>query len=155
MYTLQHVIYILLRNNGPLETTYIYIYIYTHTYIYTLWTCVHAQSHLTLCDPIGCSSTRLLCPWDFPGKNTGVGYHFLSQGIFLTQGSNLRLCVSYISRWIIYHCTTWETLYLSICHLSTYTYVCVCLCVCVYTHISHLESVFKLFILDFFQVHHS
>ena len=27
-------------------------------------------------------------PWDFPGKNTGVGCHFLLQGIFLTQGSN-------------------------------------------------------------------
>ena len=32
--------------------------------------------------------SRLLCPWDFPGKNTGVGCHFLLQGIFLTQGSN-------------------------------------------------------------------
>ena len=31
---------------------------------------------------------RLLCPWTFPGKNTGVGCHFLLQGIFLTQGSN-------------------------------------------------------------------
>ena len=27
----------------------------------------------------------------FPRKNTGVGYHFLLQGIFLTQGSNPRL----------------------------------------------------------------
>ena len=26
-------------------------------------------------------STRLFCPWDFPGKNTGVGCHFLLQGI--------------------------------------------------------------------------
>ena len=32
--------------------------------------------------------TRLLCPWDFLGKSTGVGYHFLFQGIFPTQGSN-------------------------------------------------------------------
>ena len=31
---------------------------------------------------------RLLCPWDFPGKNTGVGCHSLLQGIFLTQGLN-------------------------------------------------------------------
>ena len=31
---------------------------------------------------------RLLCPWDFPGKSTGVGFHFLFQGIFPTQGSN-------------------------------------------------------------------
>ena len=29
-----------------------------------------------------------LCPWNFPRKNTGVGYHFLLQGIFPTQGLN-------------------------------------------------------------------
>ena len=44
-----------------------------------------------------------LCPWDFPGKNTGVGCHFLLQGIFLTQGSDppLLLC-----RWTLYHLVT-------------------------------------------------
>ena len=31
---------------------------------------------------------RLLCPWDFLGKNTRVSYHFLLQGIFPTQGWN-------------------------------------------------------------------
>ena len=31
---------------------------------------------------------RLLCPWDSPGKNTGVGCHALLQGIFPTQGLN-------------------------------------------------------------------
>jgi len=31
---------------------------------------------------------RLLCLWKFPRKNTGVGCHFLFQGIFLTQGEN-------------------------------------------------------------------
>ena len=30
----------------------------------------------------------LLCPWDSPGKNTGVGSHFFPQRIFLTQESN-------------------------------------------------------------------
>ncbi|KAB0356771.1 hypothetical protein FD754_000927 [Muntiacus muntjak] len=35
--------------------------------------------------------TRLLCPWDFPGKNTGMSYHFLLQGVFPTQGSNPHL----------------------------------------------------------------
>ena len=34
---------------------------------------------------------QLLCPGDSPGKNTGVGCHFLLQGIFLTQGLNLHL----------------------------------------------------------------
>ena len=32
--------------------------------------------------------SRLLCPWDFPGKDTGVGCHFLLQGIFPFQRSN-------------------------------------------------------------------
>ena len=32
--------------------------------------------------------TRLLRPWDFPGKSTEVGCHFLLQGIFPTQGLN-------------------------------------------------------------------
>ena len=34
---------------------------------------------------------RLLCPWDFPGKNAGVDCHFLLQGIFPTHESNLGL----------------------------------------------------------------
>ena len=36
----------------------------------------------------GLQPARLFCPWDLPGKNTGVGCHFLLQGVFLTQGSN-------------------------------------------------------------------
>ena len=38
--------------------------------------------------PRGLQPARLLHPWDFPGKSTGVGCHALLQGIFLTQGSN-------------------------------------------------------------------
>ena len=37
--------------------------------------------------PHGLQSTRFFYPWDFPGKDTGVGCHFLLQGIFPTQGS--------------------------------------------------------------------
>ena len=33
-------------------------------------------------------STRLICPWNSPGKNTRVGCLSILQGIFLTQGSN-------------------------------------------------------------------
>ena len=44
--------------------------------------------------------TRLLCPWNSPGKNTGMGSHFLLQGIFLTQGLILGLLHS---RQIPYH----------------------------------------------------
>ena len=38
--------------------------------------------------PHGPQPIRLLHPWEFPGKNTGVGCHPLLQGIFLTQRSN-------------------------------------------------------------------
>ena len=51
-------------------------------------------SHSVVSDslwPHGQQPTRLRCPWDFPGKNTGVGWHFLLQGILPTQGSNLSL----------------------------------------------------------------
>ena len=34
---------------------------------------------------------RLLCSWNFSGKNIGRGCHFFLQGIFLTQGSSLYL----------------------------------------------------------------
>ena len=41
--------------------------------------------------PHGLQPTRLFCPQDSPGKNTGADCHFLLQGIFPTQGLNLRL----------------------------------------------------------------
>ena len=40
----------------------------------------------TSCSPTQTSYAQLYCPWDSPGKNTGVGCHFLLPGIFLTQG---------------------------------------------------------------------
>ena len=46
---------------------------------------IGSVSHSVVSDslqPHGLQPTRLLCPWDFPGKNTGVGCHFLLQGIF-------------------------------------------------------------------------
>ena len=49
--------------------------------------------------PHGLQHTRLLCPWDFPGKNTGVSCHFLLHGIFLNQGSNLHFLHC---KWILY-----------------------------------------------------
>ena len=41
---------------------------------------------------------RLLCPWDFPCKNTGAGCHFLLQGIFPTQGWNTSLASPGLAR---------------------------------------------------------
>ena len=50
-----------------------------------------AKSCQSLFRPHGLQAARLLCPWHFPGKNTGVGCYFLLQGIFPVQGSNLCL----------------------------------------------------------------
>ena len=52
----------------------------------------HSSLPMLICPcllrPHGLYPTRFLWPWDFPGKNTGVGCYFLLQRILLTQGSN-------------------------------------------------------------------
>ena len=62
------------------------------------WGCeeLYAQllSHVpTLCDPMD----HIYSTWDSPGQNTGVGSHFLLQGIFLTQGLNP--CLLWLLHW--------------------------------------------------------
>ena len=52
--------------------------------------------------------SRLLCPWDSPGKNTGVGCHALLQGIFPTQGLNLCLTSPALAGEFFTTCATWE-----------------------------------------------
>ena len=49
--------------------------------------CVYAQSFPTFCGPME-EPARFLCPWNFPGKHTGEGCHFLLQELFPTQGLN-------------------------------------------------------------------
>ena len=65
---------------------YIYIYTHTHTYIYIyIYICSVMSDSLW---PRGLYPARFLCQWDSPNKNTGVGCHFLIQGMVLTQGLN-------------------------------------------------------------------
>ena len=58
---------------------------------------------------MGASPPGSLCPWDFPGKITGVGCHFLSRGSSPPRDRptslNLLFC-----RWILYGWVTWEAL---------------------------------------------
>ena len=54
----------------------------------------HMLSHSVVSDSLQHHEpwpAKFLCPWDFPGKNTGVGCHFLLQGIFPIQRSNSSL----------------------------------------------------------------
>ena len=72
-------------------------FICSSVYMLTPRTCMHAkslQSCLTLCDLMDCKPTRLLCPWDSPGKNTRVGCYALLQEILPTQESNSKMLMS-------------------------------------------------------------
>ena len=59
--------------------------------------CVSCSVVFNSLQPHGLYLTRLLCPWNSPGKNAGVGCHSLLQGIFLTQGLNL--CLFCLLHW--------------------------------------------------------
>ena len=60
---------------------------------------------------------KLLCPWDFPSKNTGVGCHFLLQGIFPTQGSNPHLLHWQVDSLLLSHLGTPKYLFIYFFHL--------------------------------------
>ena len=53
--------------------------------------------------PHGLQPARLLCPWDSPGKNPGVGCRVLPKGIFSTRDWTCISSVSCIGRWVLYH----------------------------------------------------
>ena len=88
---------------------YIYIYIFSllffslFLYIYIIHTHTHTHTHTriwklvsqlcpTLCYHMDYSPPGFFVHEDSPTKNTGVGWHFLLQGIFLTEESNLAPC---------------------------------------------------------------
>ena len=66
-----------------------------HSPQHSLWKVISSvctlsrDSHVRLCNPVG--PTRLLCPWDSPGKSTREGCYALLQGIFSSQELNLHL----------------------------------------------------------------
>ena len=57
------------------------------------WVSAESLSRVRLCVTHGLQPAGLLCPCDSPGKSTGVGCHFLLQGIFPT------LCLFCLLRW--------------------------------------------------------
>ena len=75
--------------------------------------CMCVLSHLVMFDslqPRGLKPARLFCTWNFLGKNTGEGFHFLLQGIFLTQGLNWSLLFLLSWQQFLYHFTTWSVI---------------------------------------------
>ena len=84
--------------------------------------------------PHGLWPIRMVYPWSFPGKNAGVGCHFLLQTIFPTQGLNSHLL----------HLLHWQVDSLTLHNLGSpdesqkkerCVHVCVCVCVCVSTQL--------------------
>ena len=65
--------------------------------------CLVAKSHPTLFRPYGLQPARLLCPWDFPGKNTGVLEGAAISSSRESSRPRDRTCVSYIGRQILSH----------------------------------------------------
>ena len=75
----------------------------------TQLSCVQSHfSHVWLFVTPWTQPTRLLRPWNSPGKNTGMGCHFLLWRIFPTQGLNLWLLHC---RWSLYRWATREVHY--------------------------------------------
>ena len=95
---------------------------------------MHAPSHSVMFNslwPHGLQPTRLLCPYNFSGKNTGVGCHFFLWGIFLIQGLNSHplqlLHWQVYSFWlflicfnlILFYFIFWQVYSLPLCYLGS------------------------------------
>ena len=84
--------------------------------------------------PHGLQAIRLLCPWDSPGKHTGVGCHALLQGIFLMQGWNLHLLhwkrilhpLSYVGNSVIVMYALYISVFIALeTKIEKFKYVCI------------------------------
>ena len=98
-------------------------------------------SHVWLFATLWSVGSRLLCPWDSPGKHSGVGCHALPQGIFPIKGFNLCLLHLLHYRWILLLLSClgspigllkyikYSSLYSTVrpCYLSL-LYIVVCIC---------------------------
>ena len=79
----------------------------------SLCVCAYSLSYVRLFATLW-TLAILLCPWDSPGKSTGVGSHFILQGVFLIQGSNPRLLCLLHCRQILYLLNHWGSPSLSL-----------------------------------------
>ena len=82
--------------------------------------CALSLSHVQFFVTPGMQPARLLCPWNFPGKNTGMGCHFLLQGIFLTQESNP--CLLCLLHWQV-GSSSWLSVVKNLCIVPVLIYV--------------------------------
>ena len=86
-------------HNNPFNCDILCLHIYQVMCVYV---CAHVHTCAalpcpTLCTPWTIQPTWLFCLWNFPGKKTGTGCHFLLQGSFPTQESNP--CILCLFHW--------------------------------------------------------
>ena len=95
------------------------MYVCMYLYVWYMHEYVRAKSQSDSLSPHGPQPARLLCPWDSPGKNTGVGCPALLQGIFLTQRSNLCLLhLPALAGGLFTPSATWEAHIYSYIHIN-------------------------------------
>ena len=82
----------------------------------------------------------VLCAWDSPGKNTGVGCYFLLQGIFSIAGLNPRLLHWQVDSLLLSHQGS---------PIYVYVYVYVYVCIYVYVYIYVFSDFFSL--IDYYK----
>ena len=75
----------------------------------------------TFCKPVDCSPPGSSCPWNFSGKNIQVGCHFLLQGIFPTQESNMHLLCLCTGSWALHHWAAGVTAFTNVDLYSAWT----------------------------------
>ena len=84
---------------------------YTYTPLFRFFShighccCMVAEVCPSPCDHMDCRFPRILCPWNSPSKNTGVGWHFLFKRIFPNPDWT---CVSCFGRQNLYHWAMWK-----------------------------------------------
>ena len=92
-----------------------------------MWKWSESVSHSVVSNSLllhGLLSTRLLCPWNSPGWNTGVGSHSVLHGIFLTQGWKPHLL----------HCRQIINIIIHNLYTITYVYIAIYIYAPVCTH---------------------
>ena len=87
----------MLTYNGlPMVPRFLYLYSPPRLLDLPLCLCVCAQAliHVWLFATPWTAALQPLCPWDSPGRNTGIGSHFLLQEMFQNRDQTFISCIA-------------------------------------------------------------
>ena len=89
----------------------ILFFLWLNSILFYIYVCIYILAHHISAVPWAVVP-RLLCPWNFPGKDTGAGCHYLLQGIFRPRSQTNTSFISCIGRQILYQVPPGKLLYL-------------------------------------------